>query len=65
MPESGRNECDAQVTGRIGHGQIHRRLGDVSLSANLSESWHSVYSIGRGIRRGKGPLIVPSPSFCG
>jgi hypothetical protein len=65
MPESGRNECDAKVTGRIGHAQIHRRLVDVSLSTNLSESWHSVYSIGRGMRRGKSPLIVPSPSFCG
>ena len=65
MPEPGRNECDAKVTGRIGHAQIHRRLGDVSLSANLSESWHSVYSIGRGMHRGKSPLIVPCGRIIG
>jgi hypothetical protein len=60
MPESGSNECDAKVTGRIGHTQIHRRLGDVSLRTNLSESWHSVYSIGRGMRRGKSPFCAVS-----
>jgi hypothetical protein len=48
MPESLRNENRAEVNGRIGVASIHRRLDDVSLSANLSEGWHDVYSAGRG-----------------
>jgi len=50
MPESVRDENDAEVTGRMGDTPIHKRLGNVSLSANLSECWHDVYSAGQGKR---------------
>ena len=48
MPESLRNENRTEVNGRIGVASIHRRLGDGSLSANMPECWHHVYSPGRG-----------------
>jgi len=48
MPESLRDENGAEVNGRKGVASIHRRLGDGSFSANLSECWHDVYSAGRG-----------------
>jgi hypothetical protein len=47
MPESVRDESGVEVDARLGVAPIHGRLGDVSLSANLSECWHCVYWAGR------------------
>jgi hypothetical protein len=48
MPESLRDKNRVEVNERIGVASLCRRLGEVSLSANLSECWHNVYSAGRG-----------------
>jgi hypothetical protein len=48
MPESLREENRPEVNGGKGVASIDRCLGNGSLSANLSECWHDVYSAGRG-----------------
>ena len=56
VPNNERSNGDARVCSRrkrrgsgcrLGVAPIHGRLGDVSLSANLSECWHCVYWAGR------------------
>src|SRR5882762_8445343 len=46
MPETVSDQYSLEVTGRVEDAPIHESLGDVSRSANLSESWHSVHRIG-------------------
>lgn len=48
MPESLRDENRVEVNGRIGVASIHGRIGDVALSANLSECWHNVCRLDEG-----------------
>src|SRR6266566_1626190 len=46
MPETVSDQCSLEIAGRVGDTPIHESLDDVSRTANLSESWHSVHRTG-------------------